>query len=155
MRNFLVSSLILGSSLVALNANAAGTDSTTFQVKITVNESCKFTNKQDVNFDAIDRSTGKLNTATGQLDITCTLGTPYQIALEGNGKMSNTSKSGSTIAYNLFQDAQYQQAWDKTNKRDDVGTGNSQALTVYAKLTGENNVEAGDYLDTVVATVTY
>lgn len=77
MRNFLVSSLILGSSLVALNANAAGTDSTTFQVKITVNESCKFTNAQDVNFDAIDRSTGKQNTATGQLDITCTLGTPY------------------------------------------------------------------------------
>lgn len=155
IKNILASTIFIGSSLIAINANAAGTDSTTFQVKITVNESCKFATPSDVAFAAIDRSTNVNSTATGQLNITCTLGTPYKIALAGNGKMSNTSNSGSTIAYDMFQDAQYAKAWDKTNLLSNTGSGNAQTLPVYAKLAGNTNVEAGNYLDTVTATVTY
>lgn len=153
MRNILISSLLLSSSLFAVNASAA-TDSAEFKVKITVQETCKFTNVQDINFATLDRSTGVNNTADGQLDITCTLGTPYKIALQGNGIMSK-SGSASTIGYGLFKDQTHTAMWDATNHLAGTGTGNSQALPVYAKLAGNTNVEAGDYVDTVVATVTY
>lgn len=68
---------------------------------IKVNESCKFDSANDVNFADIDRSTDVNKTAEGKLNITCTLGTPYQVALAGNGKMTNTADTTSTIAYNL------------------------------------------------------
>ena len=155
MRNILVSTLLLSASLIAVTSPAiAATDATQFKVKITVKESCQFTNAKDVNFAALDRSTNVDSTADGQLDITCTLGTPYNIALAGNGKMSKVG-SASTIAYNLYQDKQNTAAWDQQNLLSNTGTGVSQALPVYAKLAGNTNVEAGDYLDTVTATVTY
>lgn len=155
MRNIIVSSLLLGASLVVVSSpSIAATDSTEFKVKITVNESCKFSNAKDINFVALDRSTNVDRIADGQLDITCTLGTPYKIALAGNGKMSKLG-SASTIAYNLYQDLQNSIAWDQQNLLSNTGSGNSQSLSVYAKLAGNTNVEAGDYLDTVVATVTY
>ena len=155
MKKVIVSAVLGFSSLLTV-AHAADTASTKFEVKLTVNESCKFTAFQDVEFTSIDRSTKSASNAKGQLNITCTLNTPYTIALVGNGKMSNTnSASNSKVPYILYQDSARTKAWDASNLLSKSGNGKDQAIPVYAKLAGDTNVEAGNYVDTVVATVTY
>ena len=147
MKKVIVSAVLGFSSLLTV-AHAAGTDSTQFEVKLTVNESCKFT--------SVDRSTISASNAKGQLNITCTLNTPYEIALKGSGKMSNTNAaSTSKVPYNLYQNSARTTEWNATNVLSNKGNGKDQAIPVYAKLAGDTNVEAGNYVDTVVATVTY
>jgi spore coat protein U-like protein len=155
MKKVIVSAVLGFSSLFTV-AHAAGTDSTQFEVKLTVNESCKFTAAQDVEFASVDRSTKSASNAKGQLNITCTLNTPYEIALKGSGKMSNTNAaSTSKVPYNLYQNSARTTEWNATNVLSNKGNGKDQAIPVYAKLAGDTNVEAGNYVDTVVATVTY
>ena len=146
----------LGFSSLLTVAHAADTASTQFEVKLTVNESCKFTAFQDVEFTSVDRSTKSASNAKGQLNITCTLNTPYELDLKGSGKMSNTNAaSTSKVTYNLYQNSARTTEWNATNVLSNKGNGKDQAIPVYAKLAGNTNVEAGNYVDTVVATVTY
>ncbi|WP_374574876.1 spore coat U domain-containing protein [Acinetobacter sp.] len=156
MKKVIVSA-VFGFSSLFTAAHAAGTDSTQFEVKLTVNESCKFTAAQDVEFAAIDRSTKSASNAKGQLNVTCTLNTPYKIALAGSGAMSNKTNTASTskVPYKLYQDSARTAEWDAANLLSKTGNGKDQAIPVYAKLAGDTNVEAGSYADTVVATVTY
>ena len=156
MKKIILSSVIATFAFSSIAAHAAGTDTTQFQVKITVNESCKFTSKDDVVFAAVDRSSSTDSTATGQLNVTCTLNTPYKIALAGTGAMQNTNTgSTSKVPYKLYQDAARKTEWDAINLLGKTGSGKDQTIPVYAKLAGDTNVEAGNYVDTVVATVTY
>ena len=80
----------------------------------------------------------------------------YKIALAGSGEMSNTNTaSTSKVPYKLYQDSTRTTEWDAVNLLSKTGNGKDQAIPVYAKLAGNTNVEAGNYVDTVVATVTY
>lgn len=156
MKKAIVSAFVVFTSLPVLTHAVTGTDSSEFKVKITVNESCKFSTSQDISFDAIDRSTGAVNSAPGQLNIKCTLNTPYKIALAGKGEMSSLNAgSTSKIPYTLYQDKTNTTEWDVKNLLSSTGSGKDQPIPVYAKLSGNTNVEAGDYIDTVIATVTY
>ena len=156
MKKIILSAIIATSALTSVATYAAGTDSTQFDVKITVLESCEFTSKSDVEFNPVDRSTKAGSTAKGQLNVTCTKNTPYQIALAGSGAMSNTNLvSTSKVPYKLYQDAARTTEWKDANLLKKTGNGKDQAIPVYAKLDGNTNVEAGNYVDTVVATVTY
>lgn len=156
MRNVILSSLMMASVLASLPSHAATPVTGQFKVTITVKESCKIDSTSDVNFAEIDRSTNVDQTAQGKLNITCTKDTPYQVGLAGSGKMSNTADASSTIAYDLFKDADYKQVWNNSdNLSAQTGSGTSQTLPVYAKLAGDTNAKAGNYLDTVTATVTY
>ena len=156
MKKIILSAIITTSALTSVATYAAGTDSTQFDVKITVLESCEFTSKSDVEFNAVDRSTKAGSTAKGQLNVTCTKNTPYKIALAGTGAMSNTNLSStSKVPYKLYQDAARTAEWDATNLLSKTGSGKDQAIPVYAKLAGDTNVEAGNYVDAVTATVTY
>ena len=70
--------------------------------------------------------------------------------------MQNTNTgSTSKVPYKLYQDAARKTEWDAINLLGKTGSGKDQAIPVYAKLAGDTNVEAGNYVDTVVATVTY
>ncbi len=153
MKKVIVSAVLGFSSLFTV-AHAEVTKSTQFEVKLTVNESCEFTASQNVEFASVDRSTKSASNAKGQLNVTCTLNTPYKIALAGTGEMSNTNTS-STVPYKLYQDSTRTTEWDADNLLSKTGNGKDQAIPVYAKLAGNTNVEAGTYVDTVVATVTY
>ena len=156
MKKIILSSVIATFAFSSIAAHAAGTDTTQFQVKITVNESCKFTSKDDVVFAAVDRSSSTDSTATGQLNVTCTKNTPYQIALAGSGAMSNIDLSStSKVPYKLYQNAARTAEWNDVNLLPGTGNGKDQTIAVYAKLAGDTNVEAGNYVDRVTATVTY
>ena len=148
-----------------LSANAAGTDTVDFKVKITITESCKFTGTKasDVNFGSYDRSIDA-NDAAGSLFVTCTKGTPFKIGLNNGLNAVSTqrnmklSATGDIIPYNLFTDSTRQTAWSDltTAPFSGTGTGSEVTVPVYGRVpTGSTNVPAGNYEDTVTATVSY
>ena len=156
MRNVISSTFLVVSAFASFSSHATSPVTNQFNVKIKVNESCKIDTTSDVNFADIDRSTSVNQTAQGKVNVTCTIGTPYTVGLAGSGKMSNTSDAASSIAYNLFQDTGYTKSWDNSQSLNtQTGSGTSQQLDVYAKLTSSTNVKAGNYQDRVTATVTY
>ena len=165
----LFKSTLIATSLVA--AGFAGTadaasKSTTFKVKIKITESCEFsTAAGDVTFDDRARS-GNEAIAEGNLQVLCTPGTPYTIAL--NQGVNGTSvtdrkmkKAGGTdtIPYGLYTDAGRTQNWGNTTgtTHSDEGTGIPQNVPVFGKVEGGSslNVSAGNYSDTIRATITY
>ncbi|AXQ21233.1 SCPU domain-containing protein [Acinetobacter wuhouensis] len=155
MRKVILSTLMMASVLASLPTHATSPLTSQFNVMIKVNESCEIKSANNVNFADIDRSTNEAKTAQGNLSVLCTVGTPYQVALAGSGKMTNASDANSTIAYNLFKNPGYDQAWDEQNLNYQEGNGKPQQLEVYAKLSSTTNVKAGEYSDIVTATVTY
>ena len=150
------------------NVQAAET-SATFQVKIKIVESCDITTTKptDIDFGQHTRATAAVNlTQTGTITVNCSAGTPYQIGLNGGihstgdaaapiAGQRRMAGASSFVAYDLYQDAGTT-FWGNTagNRVGDTGTGAAQAHTVTGKVTSIN-VPAGDYVDTVTATVVY
>ncbi|WP_180039181.1 spore coat U domain-containing protein, partial [Acinetobacter sp. YH16052] len=125
---------------------------TTFDVKIEVLSTCSI-NATEIDFGKVN-SGSVASDKTGTLNVTCTNQTPYSVGLSGSGKMTNEKDALSSIAYELFQDSN--KPWDNNdNKYANNGSGNVQAIPVIAKVVGSTNVRAGNYKDTVTATVTY
>lgn len=157
MKNFLYVSL-LASSILSASSVYAVEKTTTFEVKLTINESCEFGTASGIDFGTLDRSTpATTQTANGTLAATCTVGTPYTIVLDSNRVMTNTNDASSVVAYDLFQDPEKQKIWGKTVDQAvaKTGTGSVENLTVYGQLKGNTNVKAGNYIDTVTARISY
>ncbi|MDQ6767344.1 MAG: spore coat U domain-containing protein [Candidatus Eremiobacteraeota bacterium] len=99
--------------------------------------------------------------ANGSVTVTCPNGTPYSVDLGQGLNFSpgrRMSFSGSFLNYNLYSDAADTIVWGSTSGGAAVaGTGNglAQILTVFGLVPGLQNVPAGAYSDTVVATVTF
>ncbi len=108
-------------------------------------------------------------TATSDITVRCTAGTPFSIALSqgltGNyGGRRMTSVGGDALVYNLYTDGGYATVWgdntDGTSTVGGAGTGMANALTrtVHGRLRAADNigpVEVGAYSDTIIATITY
>src|SRR5690606_38865014 len=150
-------SLLLSAILGVSAAQAASAPTQTFEVKLTINESCEFNSATDIDFGSLDRSTDANKAQSGELTATCTIGTPYKVLLDSERQMKHKSDSSSVVAYDLFQDASVQSMWGTTVDQALVktGTGEAQKLPVYAKLKGNTNVKAGVYTDTVTAKIIY
>ena len=153
----------------------AATDTTTFKVKLTVTESCLIgaTLPTDVSFANQARTAAALTLdAAGQLNVNCTVGTAYNIGL--NGGLNATIPAGTAapvlgnrrmrlgattnyVPYELYSNAARTTFWGNTigtSTLTGTGTGASVAVPVYGRVTSAN-VPAGAYEDTVTATVTY
>lgn len=155
----------LGAILTVANAGdaqAQGTDTTTFNVTITIVESCDIHTGAATNvaFGSQTRSAGTAD-AAGTLQVNCSLNTAYNIALNngsnfaaGTRRMAN---GGVFVPYGLFKDAGRSTAWGNTvgtNTLAGSGTGSAVAVPVYGRATSLN-APAGTYTDTVTATITY
>lgn len=157
--NRLIQTAMLGTLFgAAVAANAA--DTTTFEVKIVITESCNISTTTNVDFGSNARSS-TVSEAVGALNVNCTPGTPYTIALDGgsfpdgNGTRRMT-KGTDTILYGLYKSTGTTDPWTSASPLSGSGNGNNQALSIYGNLvSGASNAPAGTYLDTVTATVTY
>jgi len=106
-------------------------------------------------------------TATGTLTVACTRSDAYSIAISaGAGSGASVAdrvmtRSGGTdkVHYQLYQNASYSLPWGdgsgNTTALSGVGTGSSQSFTVYARVLPQTTPQAGTYIDTVIATITY
>jgi len=143
----------------------AGTDDESFQVTITITESCAINSASNITFADKARSSGGAVTANGTLSVTCTPNTSYQIGLSNGNYYANSSRQmafgTNRVAYSLYNDAAMTQNWGQNWGTTDVvagtGTGSAVPITVYGRVEGDANVNvpAGVYSDTVVATIAY
>ncbi|GAA5012796.1 spore coat U domain-containing protein [Acinetobacter puyangensis] len=155
MKNLITATLLATTGLFAGQSFAADkTASTNFQVKIQVLSTCEI-NATDIDFGSVNSNTAVAD-KTGNLNVTCTNLTPYSVGLKGSGKMTHQTDGTATIDYQLFKASGDTAQWDNDNNQYSAsGTGAVQTIPVLAKVSGSTNVRAGNYADTVTATVTY
>ncbi|MEZ0471935.1 spore coat U domain-containing protein [Luteimonas salinilitoris] len=164
----IIKSLVAVSALAcaALSSAAyAQSASTTFDVTITITSTCSIDAPAatDVDFGT-NASTETDIDAAGQLNVNCTPGTDYDIALNeglnaaGGGITARAMANGADLVpYQLYQDAGRSVVWGDTldtNTLAGTGTGAVQALPVYGRVPSAS-FPAATYVDTVTATVTY
>lgn len=149
--------------LAAASGAYAAEDTTEFQVRMVIVESCEFSSAPtDIDFSTHSRSTGAPVTSTGTLSVNCSEGTPYRIGLDsgihsesaGERRMSYNDV---LVPYDLYQDSGHSIVWGDTAATDMMsatGTATNQLHTVYGRVPS-TNFPAGTYTDTVTARVVY
>lgn len=153
--------------LASSPASATTTSATTMTTTADVVASCQINSAPALQMTGL--TYGATGTTTGNIQVTCTNGTIYNVLLDaGAGAGATTAArvmkgaaSGNTnvLTYSLFQDAAYTLNWGNTVGTDTLastGTGAIQNLPVYAKiLSGLQNAPVDTYTDTVNVTVSY
>lgn len=157
-------------SLGAASSVNAGTATANLAVTASVTANCTITTSA-VAFGAYDPVSANATTAltgTGSVNVTCTNGASTSVTL-GQGSNANTGstdaaparrlKDGATdyLTYELYQDTGHSTVWGNTSGTGvaNTGTGSQVAITVYGTVDAGQNVPAGSYSDTVVATVSF
>lgn len=158
--------LLTGAAVLAAGASPAlaATQTTQFQVTLTVQAECKLTSATDLAFGTTGVIQSAIN-ASSAIGVQCTNTTPYNIGLNagaGSGASVTSRKmtagTGATINYELFRDSARTAVWGDTvnsNTVSGTGTGAVQTLTVYGRVPAQTTPAAGNYADTVQVTVTY
>ena len=129
-------------------------------------QSCTITTVP-VNFGTYDPLSGTPNTATGTVNLVCTLGLlqTWTVGLSAGNSGSFAqrvlSNGGSSLAYNLYTSASYASVWGDGSGGTSVDSGTqvigttNATYTVYGRIPAGQDVGAGSYLDTITVTVTY
>lgn len=166
----LATTTVLGAGM-AQNALAL-TQTSNLTVSATINNVCAISTASSVAFGVYDpvtaNATTALQTASGSLSVTCTSGATEPVITLGVGSNPNGAGSaaapqrqmvsaGNLLAYYLYQENTYTTVWGNTagSGYAYTGTGTASTITVYGSIPAGQNVPAGSYADTVVATVTY
>lgn len=159
---------LLALSIVCATSVAwADTKTTTFAVLLTITKACNFTTAaSDVNFGP-QASTATNVQNLGNLYVTCTRNTPYDIGLSaGTGTGATVSAramkgltGGNTdeVPYALYRESARSSNWGATVGTDTVagvGNGLEQIVPVYGTVPSAN-FRADSYRDVITATVTY
>lgn len=157
--------LLLAAWPLTAMADGPNSRSTTFTVRTTVVASCS------VSADGLNFGTTVPTPITNPVDATttisalCSVNTPYSVALDaGTGQGATTrlrrmSGNGGAVDYGIFTDAGRTTPWgdgaNGTVRRDAIGTGLPQSLTVYGRIPGGQSPAAGTYTDQVTVTVLF
>jgi spore coat protein U-like protein len=149
-------------------ALAASSDAKNFQVKAAVVANCVIS-AADINFGNYDPLSSTALTSNGQVTVQCTKGASVSIGLSGGANLSSpfnqmkSASTGSALQYQLFQDSGMTTQWSDSLPS---GSGSLMSLTVstlsptpytiYGRIpAGQSASVAGDYVDTVTATVNF
>lgn len=144
-------SLLAASITFAYLPLSAAADSvgTNFDVTLTLLGSCTVADPDDLAFGTkteADIIAGDIDGST-DIEVTCSTGTDYEISLsDDNSSRSMTSGGGSSVDYELFQDAAETTAWDTTTTVSATGAGTSATHTVYGNIPAQTPT-IGEALD--------
>lgn len=164
-----ISALVVSGLLFGGFANAAfaaGTATTNLSVSATVAGTCVLATNP-LAFGSYDATTAGVTNGQGTVTVTCSDGTVATVTLgEGMNPFSPNAAAPfrqmafgtNRLGYFIYKDAAHATVWGNT-----IATGVTQTftgvagtpLTVYGTITAAQNVPVGDYVDTVVATVTF
>jgi spore coat protein U-like protein len=163
-------SALIAASLATLGfVQIAGADATdNLGVSATVASGCTITGSL-LAFGTYDTVSGSAVDSTALVRVACTSGTETAVMLgEGaNASIGSTPAapdrrmndgSGNLLSYSLFQNSQRSAVWGDT-----LGTGKPYFATssaetnqtVYGRIAASQDVPAGDYTDTVLATIAF
>jgi len=159
--------LAVALATVGLSSVANAATSTTFHVRLEITSTCAIdaAAATDVNFGP-HVSTDLNAIAAGQLSVSCTPGTAYNIALDdgqnsaGGGVTARKMAKGTDLVpYQLYSNSGRTVVWGNTagaggNTVSGSGTGAVQNVPVYGRVPSAN-FPAGTYDDVVTATITY
>jgi spore coat protein U-like protein len=156
-------SALFGILLLATAAVYAATSTTTFQVTATVSSGCVISaTNHDFGIYTPSSLADNIN-GINTLTATCTLAVPYTLGLDagiGTGATAAARKMtrvGGTemLDYSLYQTVDRLLVLSDVLTLSGVGTGLAIDHTVFGKIPASQNVPAGNYADTVTATITF
>lgn len=156
-------SALFGILLLATAAGYAATSTTTFQVTATVSSGCVISaTNHDFGIYTPSSLADNIN-GINTLTATCTLAVPYTLGLDagiGTGATAAARKMtrvGGTemLDYSLYQTVDRLLVLSDVLTLSGVGTGLAIDHTVFGKIPASQNVPAGNYADTVTATITF
>ena len=116
-----------------------------------------------VAFGSYDVFVGTPRTSTGTITYSCTVGLSIRIELgmgsSGTYAARTMRQASEALDYNLYRDSNYATVWGDGSGGTGVFTGTTLLapgnVTVYGRLPAGQNVSAGAYSDTVVATIVF
>lgn len=127
-------------------------DSSDFSVTLTVLPECSIS-VDDLIIDPTTRE------GATDVDVECNTDVTVQVGLSGAGGASRTlTGPDGTIAYNLYQDDDYDTVWGDipATRVDFVIDDGEWSETIYAQIDdGVGTLPVGEYADTVTATLWY
>jgi spore coat protein U-like protein len=159
MRTFL--KIAVGVAAVAglATASTAGTATANIGVTATVGGACTFT-ASTLTFGSYVTTANSDANAT--VTPNCLNGTAWTIALgagAGTGATATTRKltsGANTLDYKLYSDSSHTLNWGNTTDTvTGTGSGGTQPQTVYGRIASGLSPAAGNYTDTVIATITF
>ncbi|QSN64857.1 MULTISPECIES: spore coat U domain-containing protein [unclassified Caballeronia] len=142
----------------------AASKTATFQVTLTIQDDCSIA-ANPLNFGSTGVIASNIDQSTN-LAVTCTVGTPYNVALDAGSPagstipartLKNAANTG-TVQYNLFRDSAHTQIWGQTVGSDTVsgvGNGSAQTISVFGRVPAQATPAADTYTSTVTATVVF
>jgi spore coat protein U-like protein len=162
--------LVAALAVFALGAAAFATTATSnMSVQATVIANCTITaSALDFgNYDPVSANASSALNGSTTVAVNCTNGAAATITMgQGSNAAGGSTddaplrrlKTGTNyLSYYLYQNAGRTTVWGNTagTGAAHTGTGSSENVNVYAKVTEGQNVPAGTYTDTVVATITF
>lgn len=172
MTNFRTTRSVLSAlalSTLAFSGSAlAATATSNLEVSATVTNNCTISaGALAFGSYGISHINGANLDASATLSLQCTSGASTVITL-GQGLHADSGstdsaplrrlESGSNhLSYMLYRVADHTSPWgnDAGSGLSYTGVGSSSSVTVYGRVAGSQNVPAGSYTDTVVATITF
>jgi spore coat protein U-like protein len=141
-------------------------------ISATIIANCTITTKTQLAFGTYDPLVTNASTAlngTGAVTVACAKNTAARVSLDqglhGAGgtctaptrKMQDAGTA--TLSYDLYQDGGHTTVWGCTSPTNDkaytAANKNPVDLTIYGTIPQNQDVENGNYTDTVVATITF
>lgn len=163
----LSTALILATSLAVFSVAplAASTATANLSVSATVANNCTISTNA-IAFGAYDpivtNASADLD-AAGSVVITCTKGATTTVGFDtganGSGSTRRLASSGNYLAYELYQDSGRTTVWSNSGAGllsvAAAPSKSARTISVYARLSSGQDVPAGTYTDTIVATVNF
>ena len=141
----------------------AATTTATFNVTATVLSSC-VVSATDLAFGNYTSSSGSLLDATSTVQVTCTGGSAYTVALDGGTAADVSARAMSdgaahALSYGLYTTNARDTIWGDGTAgsvtQSGTGDGTAQSLTVYGRVPASQFVAAGAYSDLITVTLSY
>jgi spore coat protein U-like protein len=166
--------LIAGAGMAALVAGSAGYQSATleaatatssFNVTANVTANCTIVagNLGFGSYDPVVAQAASPLDQTSTLTVACTKGTNATVSLDLGTHTSGSTRrmqSGTTatefLTYELYTTGAHSVVWNTTNTVAYTAASKASSnLTVYGRVAAGQDVETGNYSDTIVATITF
>jgi spore coat protein U-like protein len=156
---------LITASLVPYGAYAAS-QTASLTVSATVTNNCTISTSplSFASYDPVVANASANLDGTGRVTVACTKGAAPTIGLGTGSSASGSARrladgSGNFLTYDLFQDSGRSVGWSNTGlgllTTTAATSKAARDFTVYGRIAGNQDVPAGSYTDTVVATVNF
>jgi spore coat protein U-like protein len=147
--------MIMLALIMSAGTAMAATDTSNLDVLVTVQNMCRITSTTDVDFGTYDPTDPADDTdGVGDIKFRCTKGANYGIYIVRTNTMTDGTDN---LTYALYTDVARTSVFPSSSVgTPDTSVSNAVATkNIYGKITAQQDVQAGNYSETVTATIEY